>query len=317
MNKEALFLINPVSGGRAGNRCAASLEGLLRDLGLRDSCDIAETSADGLNADKNLSSYSRVIAAGGDGTVARIVQKLAALEKKPLLGIIPLGTGNDLARVAGCYRLFKRKGLRALVRGLLAGTERPLDVFSVNDQLFFTNYCGIGLDAKISNDYNLKRHAPLVRAAASLAGGRAAYFWFTAINLGYRMPFALELTAAGNKPRVLQLGAGARQVIVTSIPSYAAGARASMHSVIGDGLFEVTVVETLRQWLLLHLTRLAPATLPRLLLSTIMQFQTAELALRFSGSTCFQADGELYPGFAAGGQGLKIKRAAQVSLVCV
>ena len=319
MGKKTLFLINPVSGGRTGTGLKESLDRLLGELALPDGCDTAFTTADGqLIAREHLAAYDTVIAAGGDGTIAHIVQKLAGPEKKPRLGIIPIGTGNDLARVSGSYRLYKKKGLQAVVPALLAGSTKLLDVFSVNGELLFTNYCGIGLDAKISNDYNLKRHTPLMRAAASFFDGRTAYAGLTCWNLFYHMPFALEFSCAdeGKQPRTVQIAAGARQVLVTSIPSYAAGARPSHQCCLADGLFEVTVIETLWQWFMLHMTRFAPLPLPQLLPS-VMQFQTANLTMNFAGSTCFQADGELYAGFSSAGQGLMIKRATQIELIFV
>ena len=317
--KKILFLINPVSGGRAGSSLKESLAFVLHDLGAQDRCDIAFTAADGTSIfEGNFAAYDSIIAAGGDGTVARIVQGLARLEKKPSLGIIPIGTGNDLARVSGAYRLYKQKGLKALVAALLAGSTRCLDVFSVNGKLFFTNYCGIGLDAKISNDYNLRRDTPFMRAAASFFSGRAAYAGPTCRNLFYHMPFALALhyIDAGKQPRTLQIGAGARQVLVTSIPSYAAGARPSDRYLMDDGRFEVTVIETLWQWFMLHMTRFTPLPLSRLLPS-LTQFQTETLTINFSGATCFQADGELYYGMPAPGSGLTIKAAAQLDLIFV
>jgi diacylglycerol kinase (ATP) len=44
------------------------------------------------------SGYELIVAAGGDGTINEVVNGLAADFEKATLGIIPLGTGNDLAR---------------------------------------------------------------------------------------------------------------------------------------------------------------------------------------------------------------------------
>ncbi len=317
--KKTLFLINPVSGGRAGASLKESLEFILHDLGAQTACDTAFTQDGGPSIFQgDFASYDSIIAAGGDGTAARIVQELARREKKPRLGIIPIGTGNDLARVSGSYRLYKQNGLRPLVKALLAESTRRLDIFSVNGELFFTNYCGIGLDAKISNDYNRLRHSPFMRAAAAVFGGRVAYAWFAGRNLLYHMPFALELRYADTdkQPRTLQIGQGARQVLVTSIPSYAAGARPSDHCRIDDGLFEVTIAATLPQWFMLHMTRFVKLPLPRLLPS-LMQFQARSLTIHCSGTTCFQADGELYEDLPAPGSGLTIETAAQLDLIFV
>ncbi len=45
--------------------------------------------------------YERVIAAGGDGTVHLVAQGLLTRENRPALGVLPIGTGNDLARTLG------------------------------------------------------------------------------------------------------------------------------------------------------------------------------------------------------------------------
>ena len=42
-----------------------------------------------------------VVAAGGDGTVNSVVDALMSSDRRPALGILPLGTGNDLARMLG------------------------------------------------------------------------------------------------------------------------------------------------------------------------------------------------------------------------
>lgn len=43
----------------------------------------------------------RVVAAGGDGTVNAVINGLCEHQRRPVLGILPLGTGNDLCRSLG------------------------------------------------------------------------------------------------------------------------------------------------------------------------------------------------------------------------
>ncbi|MCY7948228.1 NAD(+)/NADH kinase, partial [Bacillus atrophaeus] len=44
-----------------------------------------------------LREFDLIIAAGGDGTINEVVNGLAPLDRRPTLGIIPVGTTNDFA----------------------------------------------------------------------------------------------------------------------------------------------------------------------------------------------------------------------------
>ena len=72
-----------------------------------------------------------VVACGGDGTINEVVNGLMALPKddRPVFGVVPMGTGNDLARTLG-LPLDPRDALATVV-GALADPARlrPLDVF--------------------------------------------------------------------------------------------------------------------------------------------------------------------------------------------
>lgn len=83
-----------------------------------------------------------VIAAGGDGTLNAIVDAL--VETGLPLGILPLGTGNDLARTLGIPADPEKA-----VDVLLAGRQQRIDLGRANGKYFF-NVASIGLSVHIA-----------------------------------------------------------------------------------------------------------------------------------------------------------------------
>ena len=101
-----------------------------------------------------------VIAAGGDGTVNEIVNGLAGVERRPVLGVLPLGTANVLARELG-LPLDPAMAASALTRA----TPRPVHLGLVNGRRF-TMMAGVGFDARV---------VAAVRPEAKHRFGRMAY----------------------------------------------------------------------------------------------------------------------------------------------
>ncbi len=96
-----------------------------------------------------LDGFSPIIAAGGDGTIGEVVHgmALAAKNEKTLLGpmgIIPLGTANDLV-----HNLGLPLDLTEAAKVIAAGKTRRMDVCKVND-IFFANNSAIGLEPYIT-----------------------------------------------------------------------------------------------------------------------------------------------------------------------
>lgn len=87
---------------------------------------------------------SMVVAVGGDGTVAACARALAGTDVT--LGIIPLGTGNLLAR-----NLEIPLQLDRAIAVMLGGDDRPIDVLQSGDETY-TVMAGIGLDAALIRD---------------------------------------------------------------------------------------------------------------------------------------------------------------------
>lgn len=94
-----LVIFNPAAGGADGwSDLSGSLEALgeievRRTAGPGDARRFASASPD--------DGFDTVIAAGGDGTIHEVVSGLASHLDRITLGVLPLGTGNDLARTIG------------------------------------------------------------------------------------------------------------------------------------------------------------------------------------------------------------------------
>ncbi|WP_163272845.1 lipid kinase [Chelativorans alearense] len=93
-----------------------------------------------------------VIVCGGDGSVSSAA--MAAMESGLPMGIIPMGTANDLART-----LEIPLDLLRAADVIAEGHARPIDVGTVNGHAFF-NVASIGLSTELAEglDPALKRH---------------------------------------------------------------------------------------------------------------------------------------------------------------
>ncbi len=147
----ALLVLNPAAGGGRGVRLLPEVIERLRSAhvevevhrttSLDDAGQAAEEAAGGVDA---------VVAVGGDGTVGACAAGLAAArDGRAVLGIVPAGGGNDLARNLG---LPFRDPLAAAA--LLPSLEvRRADLARVGERCFF-NAAGAGFDSEVSRRAN-------------------------------------------------------------------------------------------------------------------------------------------------------------------
>jgi YegS/Rv2252/BmrU family lipid kinase len=102
-----------------------------------------------------------VIAVGGDGTVHEVINGIMELpaERRPRLGVVPLGSGNDFAHAIG----MKPDSSLAL-RQIFTGKPRKIDIGKVVDGRgrveYWDNALGIGFDTVVTL---YSRQLPLVR----------------------------------------------------------------------------------------------------------------------------------------------------------
>jgi YegS/Rv2252/BmrU family lipid kinase len=147
-----LAIVNPAAGGgRCGKLAKGALE-KLREAGIE--LQVAETSSPGEATQLVRQAYAggqrQFIAVGGDGTAYEVVNGLfpeAEAAGKPVLGFLPLGTGNSYLRDFTC------NGAEHAREAILARRRRSSDVFCLQHsggKLYFINLLSVGFTADVT-----------------------------------------------------------------------------------------------------------------------------------------------------------------------
>jgi diacylglycerol kinase family enzyme len=245
------FMINPIARARGGQRLWSMLQEACTRLGYVEGKDYSvEWTRSGHAVEqvrRAAAEWDRVVAVGGDGTVRAVAEGLFKAGTGAALGVIPQGTGNDFSRVMGVYQLWSRRrilGVAEIVRRLVTGPTTAVDVLSLNDQLFFMCYCGVGWDALVCRAYTQLRRHPTVQATLRQRLINECVYAMLALRYCMtRLPsLSLQLDTPGTGWTAGDIPPGACAVIVSNVASYAGGAPLTTGSSCGDGLFEVTPI---------------------------------------------------------------------------
>ena len=222
-SREIALLTNPTAGkgrgGRVRDRALARLrEGglVVRNLQGRDpdeALDLAKQCVtDGVDA---------LVVCGGDGMIHLAVQAVA--ETSTPLGIIPAGTGNDVAR----YFDLPRKDPEAAADVVLAGGTRTIDLARSGSRYFVT-VLAAGFDAVVNE--------------------RANRMTWPKGQMRYNIATLAELRVFEPLPYTLQIDdreitLDAMLVAVGNGPSFGGGLRITEGAVLDDGLLDVVIIK--------------------------------------------------------------------------
>jgi YegS/Rv2252/BmrU family lipid kinase len=143
--RNALLIVNPAARHGETENLVPVIEQLLEGL-----LPHATVRTDGPGHARALSAasdgYDTVVAVGGDGTVHEVLNGLMSVpaDRRPVLGILPTGSGNDTRRTYGVP-----EDLAQAVLTLASGEVSSFDV-GVCNGLYFNNSFAAGLDAKVT-----------------------------------------------------------------------------------------------------------------------------------------------------------------------
>ncbi len=153
MKRKILFVINPISGGKSKYNFPEKIDKYLDKSKFDSECVFTEYRGHGslLTSDAIKNGVDILVAVGGDGTINEVASEVEGTDK--LMGIIPFGSGNGLARSLG----IPLGDVQAIKRINKLHVSK-IDSGTFNGRKFF-NMAGIGFDAQISARFaeNVKR----------------------------------------------------------------------------------------------------------------------------------------------------------------
>ena len=199
----AKFIVNPYSGRWKAKAAIPDIERACKKIGL----DYELVATDAPNHGTELAreaaqtGFSPIVVAGGDGGISEVVNGLMQAAGDGVagpLGIIPLGSANDLADV-----LELEKDIETACRVILAGHTRAIDVGCVNGR-FFDNNSAVGLEPMVSIAQMAMKRVKgtpryILAALKAILGHKPWHMRLTWDDGGYEGPVAL--VSVGNTCR--------------------------------------------------------------------------------------------------------------------
>jgi len=165
-----------------------------------------------------------VVAWGGDGTINEVASAL--LHGRAALGIVPMGSGNGLAREIGAPARHE-----AALEAALTGADRMIDAGRVNGRAFF-NVAGIGFDAHV---------ADVFASSAGHARGFLSYVSVVVRELFRYEPGEFEIHAEGQAARTCR----ALLISIANTRQWGGGARIAPSALMDDERLDLVTVPAL------------------------------------------------------------------------
>jgi YegS/Rv2252/BmrU family lipid kinase len=270
-NKKNIFLIINKFAGR----------GIKRELTINKAVNFLQENAQKVEfkytefpghatelATKAISSgFNTVVAVGGDGTVNEVAQGL--IGKSAQMGIIPVGSGNGLARELGIPMDILKSA-----RTLIEGNQQKIDVCRINNQRFLCT-SGIGFDALVSD-----------KMSKATSRGFWRYIQLTIQESIAFKPFKIKMKVGDvmiEKPVFLVTFANASQ--------FGNNARIAPNASMTDGLIDVVIVNPFNKiWLPVFGIGLFTHIIPKL--PFVDCYRAKQIELQFAETKFYHFDGE-------------------------
>jgi diacylglycerol kinase (ATP) len=180
----AHVVLNPAAGRGAAARALDQVTREFRHQGW--AVEVERTTGPGhaaeLAARAAAAGATRVVAVGGDGTVHEVANGLLRQGRAVALGVVPIGSGNDFAKLVGVYRHSPERAVRRLVTAQTV----TFDVGRAAGE-YFVNSMGVGFGPAVIRTRN---------GMPGLSGFASYFVPVVRAYAGFRPP-RLEIRAPG------------------------------------------------------------------------------------------------------------------------
>ncbi len=221
--RKILYIVNPSAGSGRSLKALSLIEERMLESKILYEVKITKEPLEATKiVEEMLETYEDIVAVGGDGTVNEVAKGMIR-RKKGRLGIIPCGTGNDLARTIG-IDINIQKALDIIVEG----NTKTIDVGKVNGE-YFLNVSSIGFDMEVA--YHTKVIKKKVKSKIAYLLG----IFITLLSYK-RYPAEIEIDDKLIKKNLVLLAVGNGKF-------YGGGMKILPDAIADDGYFSICLVK--------------------------------------------------------------------------
>jgi len=230
LERKALFIINPISGGKKKDNVPDLIENNLDAATFKATIVYSDGPAHARQIAKEAGNqFDLIVAVGGDGTVNEVASAMVGTQT--VLGIIPFGSGNGLSRFLGISM-----HAPTAIKALNSDNIQLIDSATMNGYPFF-NMAGMGFDAHISEVFS--------------HGKKRGFFTYLISSIReisrYKaVTYNIEIDGKTYEREAFMLS-------FANSSQYGNNAHISPRASVQDGLLDVCIIKQFPKWRLLEM----------------------------------------------------------------